>query len=101
MTKTEVTKMLAYAEYLYPSFRCDNKLAMINAWADIFANVDNEKAMAAMKRVCQTSKYFPSASEVFIQSSKAKTETITKAQADAMDRFEYLKFIQDGGEVVG
>ena len=27
--------------------------------------------------------------------------TITKAQADAMDRFEYLKFIQDGGEVVG
>jgi hypothetical protein len=31
--------------------------------------------------------------------STVKSNTITKAEADAMDGFEYLKFIENGGEV--
>ena len=33
--------------------------------------------------------------------STVKSNTITKAEADAMDGFEYLKFIENGGEVAG
>ena len=64
MKKTEVMKMLAFAEYLYPSFRSNDKSGMINAWAEMFADINEADAMAAMKTVCAKSKYFPSAGEV-------------------------------------
>jgi len=74
MKKTEVVKMLKIAEGSFPGFRCNDWQTIIEVWADMFSNIDADKATVAMKKVCATVKFFPSVADVMAE-IKAKGES--------------------------
>lgn len=70
MTKKEVAEMLDYAQACYPEAKIKDPKKVLDVWADVFSGQDAENTMDCMKKVCQSSKYFPSVADVMNESGR-------------------------------
>lgn len=67
MKKPEVARLLDFARECYPGFNCKSEKAMLDVWTDMLGHVSFADGMAAMKKACQKSKYFPSIADVIAE----------------------------------